>query len=471
MPVTPTIAVQKPSITSLQQQAVAVLPLPPDGISAVYPTVAQVSYQQPTENVVQGAESLPQAPAQMEFCLAEFVAEVQARNPSLQAMMAAAQATAERYPQVVALDDPMFNANLAPASLGSSTVEGAYTLELSQKFPWFGKRAARGRAAKADASSAYADAEDARLRLIETAELAFYDYYLVARQRDLLGWNTDVMRQFRDTAQSKYRANQVTQQDILQADVELTQLERRQLELERMKTVAMARINTLLHQPTNTALPPPPRQLSFTDGLPDVNQLQQIAAGQRPELASLASQIVARQADLCLAQKQYYPDTEVYGHYDTYWQPASTQGDLRGEVGARVNLPIYYGRLSAGVREADDRVNQKRAEYDQKLLDIQYEVQQAYAEVYESQQALKLYTDKLVPIAEQNVAAARSNYDVGKSSFLDLAVAQRQLIDVREKHQEVLAEYHQRVASLKRAIGGPLPSSQGIEAVPAPSPN
>ena len=92
----------------------------------------------------------------------------------------------------------MFNANLAPASLGSNQVEGAYTLELSQKFRWFGKRAARGRSAKAEASSAYADAEETRLRLIETAELAFFDYYLVARQQDLIHWNTEVMRQFRE---------------------------------------------------------------------------------------------------------------------------------------------------------------------------------------------------------------------------------------------------------------------------------
>ena len=171
-----------------------------------------------------------------------------------------------------------------------------------------------------------------------------------------------------------------------------------------------------------------------------------------------------------MAHKQYYPDTEVYGHYDTYWQPASTQGDLRGEVGVRLNLPIYCGRLSAAVREAEDRVNQKRAEYDQKLLDVQYEVQQAYAELYESQQALQLYTDKLIPIAEQNVSAARSNYDFGKSNFLDLAIAQRQLIDVREKHQEALAQYHERVAALERAIGGPLPTSLPIEQVSTPHP-
>src|SRR5262249_9602212 len=152
---------------------------------------------------------------QSEFCLSEFLAEVQARNPSLQAMMAAAQAAAERYPQAVSLEDPMFDGNLAPGSFGSSTLEGAYSLELAQKFPWFGKRAARGRSAKGEAGSAYADAQEAKLRLIETAELAYFDYYLVARQQELLRWNAEVMRQFRDTAQSKYQANQATQQDLL----------------------------------------------------------------------------------------------------------------------------------------------------------------------------------------------------------------------------------------------------------------
>ncbi len=176
-------------------------------------------------------------------------------------------------------------------------------MELAQKFSWFGKRAARGRSAKGEAGSAYADAQEARLRLIETAELAYFDYYLAARQLDLLRWNTDVMRQFRDTAQSKYQANQATQQDLLQADLELTQLERRQLELQRMNIVAVARINTLLNLPPNSPLPPAPRQLPTCGNLPDADQLQQVALAQRPELASLASQVDARQADLILCQK------------------------------------------------------------------------------------------------------------------------------------------------------------------------
>jgi hypothetical protein len=63
-----------------------------------------------------------------ELSLARLVEEVQARNPSVQAMVAAWRSAAHRYPQAVALEDPMFMAMTAPASFGSRDVESAYVL-------------------------------------------------------------------------------------------------------------------------------------------------------------------------------------------------------------------------------------------------------------------------------------------------------------------------------------------------------
>lgn len=204
-------------------------------------------------------------------------------------MVAAWRAAAQRYPQAIALDDPMFMAMMAPASFDSADVESAYVLEGSQKIPWFGKRAARGRIAAAEASAAREDIQTARLMLAEAAELAFYDYYLVRRQNDLNVRNIEVMRQFRQTAETKYRNNQVTQRDVLQADVELTDLDRRQIELDRMNTVAMARINTLLRRRPNLSLPPPPAQLSISSISLDVESLQQTAVQQRLDVTALAA--------------------------------------------------------------------------------------------------------------------------------------------------------------------------------------
>ncbi|HEX5104015.1 MAG TPA: TolC family protein, partial [Pirellulaceae bacterium] len=157
-----------------------------------------------------------------------LVAEIEARNPNLAAMLAAWQAAAQRYPQAVALDDPMFMGLIAPDSIGSDEVSTGYMLDLQQKLPWFGKRRLRGAEAAAEADAAFQDTGDTRLQVRLAAEFAFLEYVLAARLIQLNGENTGIMEQFRETAQVKYRNNLVTQQDVLQADVELAELARRQ---------------------------------------------------------------------------------------------------------------------------------------------------------------------------------------------------------------------------------------------------
>ena len=403
-----------------------------------------------------------------ELSLPELLREVEARNPSVQAMIFAWQAMAQRYPQAISLDDPMFMTMMAPASFGSNQVESAYILQGSQKVPWFGKRPARGQAAQAEASAAYHDIGDTRLQIAQLTRGAFYDYYIVEREADLVEKNGGVMRELRDTAQSKYENNQVTQQDVLQADVELATTERRQIEIQRMRRVAIARINTLLRRDPGDSLPPAPRSLSIEGALPDVAQLQQTAIVQRPDLAALAARVRAEESALNLAFRQYYPDAEFFGRYDSFWQPASTQSDLRGQVGFNMNVPIYRAKLQAAVCEARFRLSQRRAEYQQRQLDIQYEVEAAFASVQESSQAAELYSKKFLPFAQQNLDVARANYDVGKTTFQSLAQAQRQLIDVQEKYQQALADYHRRRADLDRAVGGSASSVAAPEAIPLP---
>ncbi len=429
-------------------------PTPP---VAVRPAVVRIAFQETIARGHEAPDSDAFAEAEPELSLAWLVEEVQRQNSTLQAMVAAWGAAAERYPQVVALDDPMFMTMMAPASFGSPEVESAYVLEGAQKLPWFGTRAARGRMARGEASAAGQDAQATRLLLVEAAELAFLDYYLVRRQQDLNGHNIEVMRQFRDTAETRYRANQVTQRDVLQADVELTELDRRRIELARMHVVAVAKINTLVRRPPECPLPPPPARLEATPVSVDLDALQQGALQQRPDVAAAAARLRAEQASVTLARKGHFPDGEFFGRYDSFWQPADTQSDLRGQVGVRLNVPLHKGRLNAAVREAMLRASQRRAELEQKRLDVKYEVYLAHAQFEEAQQSLTLYAERLLPAAEANVAAARANYDVGKDSFLDLALAQRQLIEVREKQEQELTAYHRRLAELNRAVGGSLP--------------
>ncbi|MDZ4779993.1 MAG: TolC family protein [Planctomycetia bacterium] len=422
----------------------------------------------PSSDIVSQIKPVTHREESSELSLPQLVADVQARNPSLQAMISAWQSAAQRYPQVVSLDDPMFSSIAAPASFDNDELESAYALQGGQKLPWFGKRAARGRQARAETASAFHEVQDSRLRLVAITQTAYFDYYLVRRQRELIDQNVVILRQFRDTADAKYRASQVTQQDLLQADVELIELERRQIELERMNRVAVARINTLLRVPPYAPLAAPPHKLEIPPGQFNPELLQQLAIAQRPDLTSIAAQVRAEQAAVAVAMKAYYPDVEFFGRYDTFWQPSSTQGDLRGQVGVNLNMPLYRGRLNAAVREAMFRVSQRRSEYEQRVLDIQYEVVTAYEQLEESRRTLRLFSERLIPVAEQNVSAARANYEANTSSFLELATAQRQLVTLREEQEAALAMFHTRLAELERATGGPVLTEVTAEEVRRP---
>jgi len=79
---------------------------------------------------------------QEELSVEQTVAEVQLRNPSLQAVSDAWRAATERYPQVMSLDDPMFTWMVGPSGVGTMD-SGGWMVQASQRIPWTGKRALR----------------------------------------------------------------------------------------------------------------------------------------------------------------------------------------------------------------------------------------------------------------------------------------------------------------------------------------
>lgn len=435
-----------------------------EAFAAERPAIALASHQDSAGTGYVELDADDPFAGQAELQPDRLVEEVLARNPSLQATVAAWRAAAQRYPQVVSLDDPMFGFMLGPGSFGSDAVDFAYMLEASQKLPWPGKRQIRGRVARAEASAARFDIGDARLRLAEAARLAYFEYYLARRYLELNDENARDLGEFREAASAKYVASLVPQQDVLQAEVELAQLERRELELERMEAVAAARINTLLHRQADFPLPPPPRRLQAIDELPPADSLQLLALERRPDLAAQAARIRAEQANLALACREYYPDLELVTRYDAFWQ----EDPLRPMVGMNLNVPIRNARRRAAVREAAFRLNQRRAEFDAQIDMIQNDVQASYERARESRQAVELYRQSILPTARQNVEAAQAGYTAVTVDFLRLIEAQRQLIALEEKSYEAEADYHGRLAELERAVGGPIPQAGPREELAVP---
>lgn len=425
-------------------------------VSSNSPIRAVTFQTSPTEKFINGplVENAPPFARVTELSEADLVTQVLNRNPTLAQATAAWQAAAARYPQVTSLDDPMLAGAVGPASLGSNEVDFAYRVEVSQKLPYPGKRALKGQAARAEAVAAFNDVGEASLQLVESAKNAFYEYFLADRALAVNAENHRRLTEARQTAESLARTGKAPLQDVRQADVEIGRQKERELSLRRMRTVAVARINTLMHLPPDSPLPQPPVALTIDRGLPDVQDMRALALARRPDVQALAARVEADEAAVQLALREYRPDFEVMAAYDAFWQPA--EKDLRPQLAVRMNLPVRHGRRQAAVAEAQARRAQRGAEFDKLTDQVNFQVQEAHAQVSESIEVVRLYEGTILPAAEANVKEAVAAYATGRVPFLSLVEAQRNLIGLRDRYYEAHVDYFRRRAALERASGGSL---------------
>ncbi|MGH7221736.1 MAG: TolC family protein, partial [Gemmataceae bacterium] len=142
--------------------------------------------------------------------------------------------------------------------------------------------------------------------------------------------------------------------------------------------------------------------------------------------------------------------------YNKFMGNESPRLPLAYFLGVSVNLPVYRGRLRAGVSEARARLAERQAELAHQTDQVNFQVRQSYAEVLESEKTVRLYDDKILKSARLNVEDAQSSYTSGLVPFVSLIRAERDLVDLRERYYRAKADYHSRLATLERVVGGPL---------------
>ena len=375
------------------------------------------------------------------------------RNPTIEAARQAWEAARRRITQATSLEDPMLSYGLAPGTLGNNQIDDGHRIELSQRFPWPGKLRLRGEIAQRQAESASHDIETVRQGLIVETINAFYDYYYVHHAIDINDVNLELLREFQKIAETKYAAGTASKQDPLQAEVERYHLEHRAIVLERMRRVAQARINTLLHRPPELDLPPPLAQAAEPGARPELGALRERAVNERPELQALARRLEAKRAARELAAKEYLPDFTVMGTYNSMWDSE----EHRWMIGAGINIPIQIDRRRSAELEALAQFNRLAAELVAGVDEVSLRVSETFDMLVESEQVVRLYRNKFMPVADENLKAARSGYESGANDFLTLLTAEKNLMLVQLARQQAITEYHQRWADLERAVGGDIP--------------
>jgi len=376
---------------------------------------------------------------------------VLARNPSLEAMRSAWEASEGGADRAGALDDPTLEATTAPRTVGSDRFDTAYMLVLRQSFPLFGERGLKGRAARSMARAVGEDYRTVRLDLLRETRNAFAEYYRTARGREVNRLLTDLISKFRRIALAKYETGIVSLSDVLQADVELAMLDHVRVALERDHKVVVARINTLLRRDPLSPVPVAPADLPLPFRPMRADSALSLARASRPELKRLDEERRAKSAELSLSRRGRLPEFMVQARYDRFM----TAPEWRTQIGAGISIPLQLGRISATIREARAKLEETDSRSAAALYEVEYEVASAAARVEDTHHELEIVENRVVPATEKSLEATRAAYESNRTDFLSLLNAERDLARARLSLYEVRAGYFLALADLERAIGTP----------------
>ncbi|MFV2055507.1 MAG: TolC family protein [Thiohalomonadales bacterium] len=390
-----------------------------------------------------------------------LVSAVLHRNSDVPAMQATWQATQARITQAGALDDPMLSYLIAPQTLSQDNMDFGQKFSISQRLPWSGKRGLREKISRFESEASFENITRARLRLTQASQLAFSDWYFVHAALRINKVNQSLLQEFQDIAEIKYAAGRTSKQDVLRAEVEVALLEHRNIVLQTQRREVLSIMNTLLQRRPDLSLPPP-GPVSTERTLTTIDQYRRQALLTHPDLRALQARIRANRGRLDLSEANFYPDIILSAAYNSLWN----QQEKRLSVGAAINIPLRDKRRAA---RDEARAHSLQLDANQKttvahILDI---LQRAYARVDENRHVLSLYAERLLPLAEENLAAAQSDYEAGNGSFLDLISAEKNLMQTQLQLEQARADYQRRWANLEHASGGSLTEQVNTQKKPS----
>lgn len=384
------------------------------------------------------------------------------RNPKLAGARAKAEALETMPSQAGALPDPKLGINALnlPTDSFALDQEPMTQLELSlnQALPFPGKLGLRRSAAEQEAAAAAAQVEEQTLDVIAQVRSGWWQLFYLDRALDTVAGTQQLMRQLIEIARTKYQVGKGLQQDVLLAQLELSRLLDRELELRNARARATAALNALLDRPAGTPLKlsaqAPPESLP---ALAPAADLIQLAERNRPSLAIERRLLRAAKARLALAEREYYPDFELGVGY------AFRQGSDPGGRQQRpdmlslmlsINLPLYLQtKQSKQVEQRSAEIFERKSMLQETRRAVQAAIAQHFADYQRASKQVMLFKTGIIPQARQTVASMLAGYRVGKVDFLNLVNAEITLYDYEINYWQALSQGKQSLAQIAAAVG------------------
>jgi outer membrane protein TolC len=385
-----------------------------------------------------------------------LIEEALQNNPEILAAKKRGEVYREKVPQASALEDPMLEFGIVNLPTNFSFRDEDMTMKeigISQKFPFPGKRPLMREMAEKEAEAASTDIEDKINRIIKEVKTVYFEISHVYRAKEVTQRNKQILETLAKIAETRYATGEGIQQDVLKAQVQISQMADELIMLNQKRVALEAKLGSLIDRPQGSPTGEP-EELNFRRFTFTLEELQQTALDSNPTLKAMKTMIEAKEKAHGLAKLDYYPDFRVrfaYGQRDDSSEMAR-RDMLTGMV--EMNIPIFFeSKQSHKVAETLADIQTYRAQYRTMKNEIFYMIASMASMVQRTERQLELYKTGIIPQASMQVKSALSAYAVNKIDFMSLLDSQMTLYRYELEYHEALTGYEQNLSSLEAAVG------------------
>jgi outer membrane protein TolC len=401
--------------------------------------LAVMAATSPTPAVGQTTEVLPSP-----LSLGDIMRLASERRDEIQAARARIRAGEARPAIVSALDDPMISPSLdhLPFMWGGADV----SLTIEQQIPLSGIRRHRRAVALADVDRLRAEAERTSLDVGIQAANAFLMLQERRRTQVLVTEQLVFARDVVNAANARYASGTAPQSDVLRAEVEVARLDALSRSLVSEVRGAEAMLNTSLALDADGAVPPL-AALALTEPPPSWVAIK-TALTFRPELAAGRAEVTRAEAEIRVMRDMFRPMATIRTG------PAYTMAEGRGWMAmVGISLPIWRGKLRAGVAEADAMRAMSEADLRAMTRMIEGDAAAVVHQVQASRERQAALTTDVLPRARMAIEPAVAGYTAGQLPLVSVIDAVQVLWLVQADLIAADTELGLAWARLGRAIG------------------
>ncbi len=355
---------------------------------------------------------------------------------------------------------------LPPPFGGSSftlapTIQNNYTLRASLEQPLFTgfRLSAAAHAADYAARASEHDYAKDKTDLAYNVRAAYWSLFKALEFKKVVDENVEQVKAHLNDVQNLVNQGMATKNDLLKVQVQLSDAQLRQIEMNNNVQLAMIGLNNVMGIPLHTRISiESDIRRSTPSEFGELNSLISKAIENRPEMKAMDFRVKAADAGVTAAKGEWFPQIYLAANYN-YNKPNQRIQPMQDlfkdtwDVTLAVSLDIWnWGKTLHQTDQASAQYEEAKDAFAQLRDGITLEITQNYLNLNQAKERT-LVAEKGVTHAEENYRVTNKRFKEGLAQNSDLLDAEVALLQAKTNSTQALVDVELAGARLQKAIG------------------